>query len=247
MISGARTTVAAVDLADALVAEADAEHGHARAAEVPRSPRTRRRRPRGGPGPARSSTRVRPSARRPVEVDLVVAHHDRLGAELAEVLDEVVDEAVVVVDDDDPRRHAPRAYLAVSVPRPDAAPAGHYPRGPWLSERAHRQRQAVTGGRAERAPPDGSPRRGRKAPGSRTSGRYTAPIPREVRRSPRWYPWMLLGLLLGGVILRIILNYIDAPARRARPTGTPSAASSRSSPRRCSPPATASRSPGPAA
>ncbi len=41
------------------------------------------------------------------------------------------------------------------------------------------------------------------------SGRYTAPIPRQVRRSPRWYPWMLLTLLLLGVLF-IVLNYIDA-------------------------------------
>src|SRR5690606_7789135 len=36
---------------------------------------------------------------------LVVAQHDGLGAELPQVLDEVVDEAVVVVDDQDPGRH----------------------------------------------------------------------------------------------------------------------------------------------
>ena len=41
------------------------------------------------------------------------------------------------------------------------------------------------------------------------SGRYTPPIPREVRRSPRWYPWLLLGLLVVGVLV-ILLNYIDA-------------------------------------
>jgi hypothetical protein len=41
------------------------------------------------------------------------------------------------------------------------------------------------------------------------SGRYTPPIPRQVRRSPRWYPWMLLSLLLLGVLF-IVLNYIDA-------------------------------------
>jgi hypothetical protein len=42
----------------------------------------------------------------------------------------------------------------------------------------------------------------------RPSGRYTPPIPREMRRSPRWYPWVLLGLLIGGVAA-IILNYIQ--------------------------------------
>lgn len=40
------------------------------------------------------------------------------------------------------------------------------------------------------------------------SGRYTPPIPRYVRHSPRWYPWLLLTLLLLGVIV-IILNYVQ--------------------------------------
>lgn len=43
---------------------------------------------------------------------------------------------------------------------------------------------------------------------SRTSGRYTAPIPHSVKRSPRWYPWVLLTMLVLGA-LAIILNYID--------------------------------------
>ncbi len=51
---------------------------------------------------------------------------------------------------------------------------------------------------------------GRATPkGRASSGRYTPPIPREVKRSPRWYPWMLLGLLVLGVLI-ILLNYIDA-------------------------------------
>jgi hypothetical protein len=41
------------------------------------------------------------------------------------------------------------------------------------------------------------------------SGRYTPPIPRKVRRSPRWYPWVLLALLIVG-IATIILNYVQA-------------------------------------
>ena len=42
-----------------------------------------------------------------------------------------------------------------------------------------------------------------------TSGRYTPPIPRTVRHSPRWFPWMILTLLGLGVI-DIVLNYLDA-------------------------------------
>ncbi len=59
-----------------------------------------------------------------------------------------------------------------------------------------------------------SPRSGRATPkgghaGNRHPGRYTAPIPREVRRSPRWYPWVLLSILVVGVFA-IILNYVNA-------------------------------------
>ncbi len=46
--------------------------------------------------------------------------------------------------------------------------------------------------------PEGAPRRG--------AGRYTAPTPRTVRHSPRWYPWVLLTLAVLGVLV-IIVNY----------------------------------------
>lgn len=41
------------------------------------------------------------------------------------------------------------------------------------------------------------------------SGRYTPPIPRSVKRSPGWYPYVLLGILVIGIFL-IILNYVNA-------------------------------------
>ena len=40
-----------------------------------------------------------------------------------------------------------------------------------------------------------------------TSGRYTAPIPRTVKVSPRWVPVLILTFLLVGVIV-IICNYL---------------------------------------
>ena len=82
-----------------------------------------------------------------------------------------------------------------------------------------------------------SARRTRDATAERAinSGRYTPPIPREVRHSPRWYPWALLSLLLGGVAV-IIFDYIQL-RRTARATGTPWAASSRFSSRRSQLPA----------
>ncbi len=45
--------------------------------------------------------------------------------------------------------------------------------------------------------------------GQRKASRYTAPIPRSVKRSPRWYPWVLLSVLVAG-IATIILNYVQA-------------------------------------
>ncbi len=39
------------------------------------------------------------------------------------------------------------------------------------------------------------------------SGRYTPPIPKAVRRSPRWYGGAVLAVLILGVLM-ILLNYI---------------------------------------
>lgn len=44
------------------------------------------------------------------------------------------------------------------------------------------------------------------APGS-TSGRYTPPIPREVKTSPKWVPVLMFTLLGAGLVV-IILNYL---------------------------------------
>ena len=102
---GARTTVAAVDLADALVAEAHAEHRDARPPKCADRRRSTRRRPRAARARARSSTASGSSASISSSVERVVAVHDRLGAELPEVLHEVVDERVVVVDHEHARAH----------------------------------------------------------------------------------------------------------------------------------------------
>ena len=39
------------------------------------------------------------------------------------------------------------------------------------------------------------------------SGRYTAPIPKSVRHSPRWFGALILVLLIGGVAV-ITVNYL---------------------------------------
>jgi len=52
-------------------------------------------------------------------------------------------------------------------------------------------------------------RRGRaqaKGTAPNASKRYTPPVPREVKRSPAWFPWMLLSLFIAG-ILAVIGNY----------------------------------------
>ena len=41
---------------------------------------------------------------------------------------------------------------------------------------------------------------------TRENGRYTAPIPRTQRHSPPWYPFVIVGLLVLGLIT-IIANY----------------------------------------
>ena len=52
-------------------------------------------------------------------VDGVVAEHHGLGAELAELLDQVVDEGVVVVDDEHPRSHG--STIVPDRPEPPTA------------------------------------------------------------------------------------------------------------------------------
>ena len=99
----------AEELADALVAEAHAEHGHAGRAEHPnrvvRHPGVSRDAVPGSPGPGDTSTASGSSATSVVERQGVVTVDDGLGAELTEVLHEVVDERVVVVDHEHARSH----------------------------------------------------------------------------------------------------------------------------------------------
>jgi len=59
-----------------------------------------------------------------------------------------------------------------------------------------------------RVTPKGGPakRGGPPSPAS-SSGRYTAPIPAEMRTSPPWYPFLILGLFAIGLV-GIMLNYL---------------------------------------
>ncbi len=99
-------------------------------------------------------------------------------------------------------------------------PGGRWPPPPggWLTSLAMSPK-AKTG-------PGGAQRKGRSAEGRVTrpggpranakvgryktaeeSGRYTPPVPRNVRHSPKWFGALVLILLIGGVLL-ILLNYI---------------------------------------
>jgi hypothetical protein len=50
---------------------------------------------------------------------------------------------------------------------------------------------------------------GRATPkGTRASGRYTPPIPREQKVSPPWVPIVMFGCLGLGVLM-IVLNYLN--------------------------------------
>lgn len=40
------------------------------------------------------------------------------------------------------------------------------------------------------------------------SGKYTPPVPRAVRKSPKWFGVLVLALLIAGVLL-ILLNYLS--------------------------------------
>ncbi|HMD45526.1 MAG TPA: cell division protein CrgA [Acidimicrobiales bacterium] len=68
-----------------------------------------------------------------------------------------------------------------------------------------------TEGAAKAAPSKSSSGKGTSRVGRYTpaveSGRYTPPIPRSVRRSPRWMGILILVLLLGGILV-VLLNYL---------------------------------------
>jgi hypothetical protein len=65
--------------------------------------------------------------------------------------------------------------------------------------------RSKAGAKPGRATPKGHS--GRATPKSSTSGRYTPPIPKEKKVSPPWYPFVILGLLLGGALV-IVLDYV---------------------------------------
>jgi hypothetical protein len=76
--------------------------------------------------------------------------------------------------------------------------------GPGRAQRKGRS----AGGRttAKGSPAGGQSRVGRYTP-PEEGGRYTPPIPKDVRHSPRWYGVTVLVLMVLGVLM-ILLNYL---------------------------------------
>lgn len=52
-----------------------------------------------------------------------------------------------------------------------------------------------------------TPKGGGRATPRQPSGRYTAPVPKDVKVSPVWVPVLLLALLIVGMLI-ILLNYL---------------------------------------
>ena len=77
--------------------------------------------------------------------------------------------------------------------------------GPGRAQRKGRSAEGRATGKGTR--PRGGSRVGRYT-SPEESGRYTPPIPKDVRQSPRWYGGAVLAVLILGV-LTILLNYMS--------------------------------------
>ena len=136
----------------------------------------------GRPGPGEMMIGVRcqrPDAR---YVDGVVSEHHRIGAQLSQCLHQVVGEGVVIVDQQDAGHEPPNVVAAGGYSRPDGR----------SSEGQAGSRRSVPQGPQ---PPGAPTAKGSTRP---STGRYTPPIPRSVRVSPRWMGPLILFLLIAG-------------------------------------------------
>jgi hypothetical protein len=68
------------------------------------------------------------------------------------------------------------------------------------------QRKGISEGRTTKPASASTSRVGRYTP-PEESGRYTRPIPKNVRRSARWFGPAILFLMLFGILM-ILLNYL---------------------------------------
>ena len=133
---GGAVDPAAVDVADDLVAEADAEDGQLGpevADDVDREPGVA-----GMPRPRRDHHPVRVEGAHVGDGPGVVAPHHRLGAQLPQVLDQVEDERVVVVHDQDPQPQ-PRVSQPLGLIHGVSAPLSAFCLASSSSTRARRR------------------------------------------------------------------------------------------------------------
>jgi hypothetical protein len=100
-----------------------------------------------------------------------------------------------------------------SKSKPAASQAKSKPAAPQAKTKPAATRKPSGIGRFRRARSSGSSPRsarpssiGRYTPPER-KGRYTPPVPNKIRRSPKWFGFVVLGLLIGGVLV-ILLNYL---------------------------------------
>ncbi len=138
----------------------------------------------------------------PCDIDRIVAVDDRVCAYLAQLLDEVVDERVVVVDEQHPGVMSCRRYR---LQRPT------FLGWPWLVS------ILVADGKRETGTRWSVSRKGRSTGRATTravhkpqeaSARYTPPVPRSHKQSPRWMgPLILRPSCLGALV--IILSYVE--------------------------------------
>ena len=189
--------------ADALVAEAYAEHGYRAGAEradrvvgdagIFRAPRARR-----------DEHRVGSERHHVVECRGVVTGDGWFGAELAQVLDEVVDERVVVVDHQHPRGHAPTLALPCERAGCDSGPKT---RAGESGVRCYRPR--VPQSKAKPKADTKTKSQAKSTARPRTKGsRYTPPSPKKAPPSKLWVP-TLMFTCLGLGILVIAANYMN--------------------------------------
>lgn len=164
------------------------------------------------PGPRGDEHAVGRKINNPSCINRIIAHHNRFGSQLAQVLHKVVGERVKVVHNeysgdhgtDDTKRRATTVQRMIRGLRRGADPADASGGRPQSPEHAGKPRPG-SGGRK------GKSLTGRAVAkeATRQRSRYTPPIPRKQRKSPAWMGIMLLAFLILGV-LTIMLNYLGA-------------------------------------
>lgn len=126
-----------------------------------------------------------------------VAVNHRIGAQLPDVLDEVVNEGIEVVDHEDSGAHIGSVELRATLSRTRSV----YPLAMAKAGKRRTEEGTTTTTSGRVTPP--------KASKGEQSSRYTAKGTSSVKAgpSPRWVPVLMFGLWIVGLLV-IILNYM---------------------------------------